>query len=306
MAPDTAITLVRHDNTSLHIPNDSSKTPNLTISIAELPPTPPEYINHQSPSDHALVLNPAFITQEFDLLRLEAAAYGQLPTTGQVIPNNTPRATSEGTTEGGTTRPELKNSIEFRENVSVSPAFSTHLISSPYNNPGHYLDLSSLPTPSLLFAKALTALKPTRSDYAAAEYTAALNFPAVVAELRSQSEKSGFTWRETSFYVVVFRSRLKEGIDNDWLYKLDYESHREACESGGLLKYWFGKADEERRNLATCFWHSREDAYKGGLGPWHKKARAAGRELYERIVFSTHRFTILDGAEEFRFEDWKE
>jgi hypothetical protein len=36
------------------------------------------------------------------------------------------------------------------------------------------------------------------------------------------------------------------------LYKLDYESHAEACESGGLLKYWFGKADGERRNLATC------------------------------------------------------
>jgi hypothetical protein len=33
---------------------------------------------------------------------------------------------------------------------------------------------------------------------------------------------------------------------------LDYESHREACESGGLLKYWFGGPSEERRNLATC------------------------------------------------------
>lgn len=54
------------------------------------------------------------------------------------------------------------------------------------------------------------------------------------------------------------------------------------------------------------FWHSREDAYKGGLGPWHKKARAAGRGLYEKIVFSTHRFTVLDGVEGYRFEDWKE
>lgn len=251
MAPGTAISLVRHDNTALHIPNDPSKQPDLTVSIAELPPTPPEYINHQLPSDHTLVLNPAFITQDFDLLRLEAAAYGQLPTTGPVVPNSTPKATSEGTTES-TTRTELESSIEVRTNVSVSPVFSTHLISSPYNNPGHYLGLSSLPTPSLLFAKALTTLKPTRPDYATTEYAVALNFPAVVAELRSQSRSLGFTWRETSFYVVVFRSRLKEGIDNDWLYKLDYESHREACESGGLLKYWFGKADGERRNLATC------------------------------------------------------
>jgi hypothetical protein len=31
----------------------------------------------------------------------------------------------------------------------------------------------------------------------------------------------------------------------------------------------------------------------------------AGRELYESIVFSTHRFTVLDGATEFVFEEWK-
>jgi hypothetical protein len=61
-----------------------------------------------------------------------------------------------------------------------------------------------------------------------------------------------FAFPETSFYVVVFRSQLKPDIDQDRLYLLDYESHREACESGGLLKYWFGKADGERRNLATC------------------------------------------------------
>ena len=63
---------------------------------------------------------------------------------------------------------------------------------------------------------------------------------------------------------------------------------------------------DRRINDGVGFWHSREDAFQGGLGPWHKKARAAGRELYESIVFSTHRFTIFDGAEEFKFEDWKE
>lgn len=56
--------------------------------------------------------------------------------------------------------------------------------------------------------------------------------------------------------------------------------------------------------IETGFWHSREDAQKGGLGPWHAKARKAGKELYESIVFSTHRFTVLDGAEGYRFEDW--
>lgn len=64
-------------------------------------------------------------------------------------------------------------------------------------------------------------------------------------------------------------------------------------------------SNELRLTIWTGFWHSREDAYKGGLGPWHKKARAAGRELYESIVFSTYRLIIKDGAEEYEFEDYK-
>jgi hypothetical protein len=52
------------------------------------------------------------------------------------------------------------------------------------------------------------------------------------------------------------------------------------------------------------FWHSREDAYKGGLGPWHKKARAAGREMYEKIVFGTWRFVVEEGARGWRCVEW--
>ncbi|KAH8722422.1 hypothetical protein GQ44DRAFT_566293, partial [Phaeosphaeriaceae sp. PMI808] len=230
-----------------------------------------------------LVFNPAFITQEFDLLRFEAAAFDQLPK------NNG------------------KVDVDIKEtNVSkkVSPIYSSLLISSPYNNPNHYLDFATLPTQSILFAKALTVLKPVRPDYATAPYTSALNFDNVLSALRNLISTSKTKFSQTSFYVVVFQSQLKQDIDMEWLYKLDFESHREACESGGLLKYWFGKSNGEGENLATCFWHSREDAYNGGRGPWHKKARAAGRELYEKIAFSTHKFTVLDGAEGFKFEDW--
>ena len=167
------------------------------------------------------VLDPETVTQEFDELRFEAAASRQLP-----------------------------NPTNIDQNHTV--ATSTQLISSPYNNPGHYLDLTTLDTPNLIFAKALTALKPLRSDYATAPYISSLDFPAVLSLIRRFSHELGYTWTSHSFYVVIFRSQLKADIDNDLLYKLDYESHREACESGGLLKYWFGKTDGERRNLATC------------------------------------------------------
>jgi hypothetical protein len=175
------------------------------------------------------VLNPIFITRDFDELRFEAAAFNQLPS-----PLSSPLL------------------LATDADVSPSPALSTSLISSPYNNPGHYLDLKTLAVPSLLLAKALTALQPATPDYATAAYTDALNFKHVLDVLQSLTRSIDFEWKETHFYVVVFRSRLNAGVDQDWLYKLDYESHREACESGGLLKYWFGKADAERRNLATC------------------------------------------------------
>ncbi|KAF1957698.1 hypothetical protein CC80DRAFT_389067, partial [Byssothecium circinans] len=227
--------------------------------------------------------DPALVTQEFDALRFDAAASGQLDVS---------RASSFA-------------GQKDESKLGKPSQLSTLLISSPYNNLGHYLDLSDLDTPNLILAKALTILQPTREDYATAPYIQSLNFASGVLPLvRELAAAEGYEWIGHAFYVVIFRSKLKADIDNDLLYKLDFESHREACESGGLLKYWFGKCDADRQNLATCFWRSREDAHKGGLGPWHAKARAAGRTLYEHIRFSTHRFTITDGAQEVRFEEW--
>ncbi|KAF2678499.1 hypothetical protein K458DRAFT_276495, partial [Lentithecium fluviatile CBS 122367] len=232
------------------------------------------------PTLGSTVLYPSSVTKDFDGLRFEAAALHQL---GDI---------------------QIENAVKKETHPSTSPPLSTLLISSPYNEPGHYLDLLSLDTSSRIFAKALTALKPVRSDYATASYTESLDFQAVLSLIRAFAAAEAYHWKEATFYVVIFRSKLKPSIDNELLYKLDFESHREACESGGLLKYWFGKPDGERQNLATCFWRSREDAYKGGLGSWHAQARAAGGKLYEHIRFSTHRFTVVEGGREFRFEEW--
>jgi hypothetical protein len=40
------------------------------------------------------------------------------------------------------------------------------------------------------------------------------------------------------------------------------------------------------------------------LGPWHKKARAAGREMYERIVFGTWKFVVEEGARGWSCVEW--
>ncbi|RMJ21295.1 hypothetical protein PHISP_07828, partial [Aspergillus sp. HF37] len=160
----------------------------------------------------------------------------------------------------------------------------------------------TLDQPSQLLARSLTILAPTRDDYATALYAASFNWPAVFARLQDLCTAHGYPWHEArGFCVVVFRSRLRAGADADWLHELDERSDEEACASGGLLKYWFGGADWRGDNLATCIWRCRADAQRGGLGAWHRRARGAARELYERVEFAVLRLEVGDGGREWRF-----
>ncbi|EAW22854.1 uncharacterized protein NFIA_015470 [Aspergillus fischeri NRRL 181] len=178
------------------------------------------------------------------------------------------------------------------------------LITSPYNSPLHLLNLQTLDPHSRLLAQALTILRPVRADYATAPYADSFNWPSVFAFLRDLSTREGYTWSRTKFYVVVFRSTLLADADADRLHELDARSHQEAVASGGLLKYWFGTKNARRENLATCVWRSREDAHRGGTGPWHRKARGAAREMYEKIVFTTMELVVGDEVGEWSFAEW--
>ncbi|PNS14041.1 Cytochrome b2, mitochondrial [Sphaceloma murrayae] len=180
---------------------------------------------------------------------------------------------------------------------------ATHLVTSPYPFAENQTHLKPLPLSSRLFSFALASLAPIRLDYATAPYLSSFDWPLVFAHLRHLCALSAFSWPRTEFYVVVFRSRLLVTADRERLGDLDRHSHGEACESGGLLKYWFGECDEQRKNLATCLWRSREDAALGGKGPWHAKARGAARVMYESITFETHRFVVEEGAEKWWLED---
>lgn len=211
------------------------------------------------------------------------------------------------------------------ELVSASPqAFdldAAYLISSPYNNPANQLHLKPLDLQSRLFAFALTYLNPIRDDYATAPYLESFNWPTVFETLRLLCAQTGIQWKKQDFYVVIFRSKLQATADRARLGELDQKSHEEACASGSLLHYWFGSTDAERRNLATCMWKflpacrtsanvwagvwvTREDAAAGGKGPWHKKARGAAREMYEKISFHTHSLVVEDGAASWDLKDY--
>ncbi|KAK9312806.1 hypothetical protein V1522DRAFT_255216 [Lipomyces starkeyi] len=178
------------------------------------------------------------------------------------------------------------------------------LIASPYNDELHLLDLRRLNTPNQLLAKALTILKPIREDYATAPYIESFNWQEVIDFLRDLAAAESYHWKKQKFYVVTFRSKLYPDIDLQRLHDLDAHSHQEAMASGGLLKYWFGTKNQSHQNLATCLWRSREDARAGGAGPRHKNARAAARELYDTIVFTTLKLVIDDDASSWQISDW--
>src|SRR5215469_5599453 len=133
-----------------------------------------------------------------------------------------------------------------------SPAENNLLASSPYTESEHLLDLRTLDTSCGLIARALAILHPTRSDYAVADYTDSFNWESVMTQLRTLAVNEDCQWQRQSFYTVTFRSKLKPDTNRALLRQFDKESHREAIASGGLLKYWFGSPDGERRNLATC------------------------------------------------------
>lgn len=152
------------------------------------------------------------------------------------------RASSEPTTTGTTSE------------VTVPPCTINYprLISSPYLEPYHLLDLTTLDIQSSLLAQALTHLDSATPTYATAAYSESLNWAQLFRHLRNLSEAEKHAWATQVFYVVEFRSKLKQHIDQDLLFNLDKYSHAEANISGGLLKYWYGSPDAERRNLATC------------------------------------------------------
>ncbi|KAI4747351.1 hypothetical protein E4T50_02349 [Aureobasidium sp. EXF-12298] len=199
------------------------------------------------------------------------------------------------------------NSLFGAQNIDVEEAETNKfLVVSPYTSPPHLLDLPRYSKASQLFANVLTFFQPVREDYATAEYTKSFNFAQVMETLKFLSREEGYTWKKTEFYVVSFRSKLSPDADPEKLFQLDAYSHQEAMASGGLLKYWYGVKDQDRRNLATCFWESRQHARDGGRGPWHAKARAAAAVWYESIVFKTNVLTIGDDVENWDITDFVE
>ncbi|KAK3943242.1 hypothetical protein QBC46DRAFT_43671 [Diplogelasinospora grovesii] len=181
-----------------------------------------------------------------------------------------------------------------------------YLLVSPYAQQEHLLDLETLDTENQLLALALVHMKCLREDYATAPYLETFNWEEIIDTMRALARERNHAWKETSFYVVAFRSQIPPTTVYAELGLLDKAAHAQATASGGFLKYWFGTPDSAGRNLATCLWRSQEDARRGGTGPAHRKAAGAARSLYSSWKIDRHKLTIRDGIESWEIIDWKD
>lgn len=200
-------------------PDVASLAQSIATSASKLDATEPQTAAQDIDLKH--LLRHDLVTKDFDELRFESASARQLLTSAEV----SERPSSE---------------------------LDSRLISSPYNEEPHLLDLNTLDLQSRILALALAYFKPIRDDYATAPYLESFNWDEVFGLVKRFAESEGHAWTKQSFYVVSFRSTLFPGVDQDQLYALDAYSHQEATTSGGLLKYWFGKKNDVEKNLATC------------------------------------------------------
>lgn len=122
--------------------------------------------------------------------------------------------------------------------VAKMPGQTRYLLVSPYHEQEHLLDLQTLDhVEHQLLALALTNMKCLRDDYATAPYTETFNWGEIIEGLQTLVREISHMWKETSFYIVAFRSQIPPTTVYTELGTLDKAAHAEATASGGFLKY---------------------------------------------------------------------
>jgi hypothetical protein len=112
--------------------------------------------------------------------------------------------------------------------------------------------------------------------------------------------EQGFDWpaiADYSFdrlYLVVFRSVRRPDADLDLLRWFDDLAYSEALQSGGLLRYFKGSADERGHCLSFCLWESREAAMRASGGKKHAQAASITSRMYVSYDLERHELTPGD------------
>jgi hypothetical protein len=130
----------------------------------------------------------------------------------------------------------------------------------------------------------LNDLRPIREDYAVAPILESFNWAECLASA------DGADW-----YLVAFRSVRNDEADDRLLYELDARAHEEAIAHTGLVHYFGGELDAERRCLSFCVWEDRDRAATAASLPMHRDAIEAAVTMYDSYVLERYRITASGG-----------
>ena len=107
--------------------------------------------------------------------------------------------------------------------------------------------------------------------------------------------QDGFSWSSSlsgcdfdRLYLIVFRSVRRKSADLQLLREHDDRAYEEALNSGGLLRYFKGSANERGECLSFCLWEKREQARKAAGATSHKSAAGITEQMYESYVLDRY------------------
>src|SRR5215216_2930990 len=107
--------------------------------------------------------------------------------------------------------------------------------------------------------------------------------------------QDGFSWSSSlagcafeRLYLVVFRSIRRPSVDLDLLREHDDRAYEKALESGGLLRYFKGEANEQRECLSFCLWERRQQAIEAAGADSHQAAAEISVLMYESFVLERY------------------
>ena len=126
----------------------------------------------------------------------------------------------------------------------------------------------------------------------------------VCADYAARPIQDAFSWSSSlagcpfdRLYLVVFRSVRRPDADLEHLREYDDRAYAEALDSGGLLRYFKGEADERRECVSFCLWQSRAQAIEAAGAASHRSAVAITALMYESYVLERYWLKKVSRAE---------
>ena len=126
-------------------------------------------------------------------------------------------------------------------------------------------------------------------------HTACQQICPIVPDYATRPVQDGFSWSSSllgcafeRLYLVVFPSVRRPSADLDLLREHDDRAYEKALESGGLLRYFKGEANEQRECLSFCLWETRRQAIEAAGAASHQSAADISVRMYESYVLDRY------------------